>query len=86
MRYEELGHCLGVDFQVYYYPMDGFQLTLRGPEGEKLFDSRMIMYTVYEAVIKACADVWAKEMEQHNDYELPQRIAANLGIPETFMD
>lgn len=86
MGYKELGQCLGVDFEMYSYPSDGFQLTLRGPEGETLFDNRMIMYTLYEAVVKACADVWAQEMEQHNDYELPQRIAANLGITESYMD
>lgn len=86
MGYKELGNCLGVDFEVYHYPVDGFQLILRGPEGEKLFDSRMIMYTLWEAVVEACSVVWAKEMEQHSDYELPQRIATNLGIPETFMD
>lgn len=84
--YKELGSVLGVDFEMNSYPVDGFQLTLRGPEGETLFDSRMIMYTLWEAVTHASAKVWAEEMAKHDDYELPQRIATALGIEESYMD
>ena len=84
--YKELGSVLGVDFEMNSYPVDGFQLTLRGPEGETLFDSRMVLYTLWEAVTHAAGQVWAEEMEQHNDYELPQRIATALGIEEIYAD
>jgi hypothetical protein len=84
--YKELGSVLGVDFEVNTYPVDGFQLTLRGPEGETLFDSRMIGYTLWEAVTHASAKAWAEEMEQHNDYELPVRIATALKIEEAYSD
>jgi len=84
--YKELGSLLGVDFEVHSYPVDGFQLTLRGPEGETLFDNRMIGYTMWEAVISASQQVWAEEMAEHNDYELPMRIAATLGLEEVYSD
>lgn len=86
MRTRQIGECLGVDFEIEVYPSDGFQLKLYGPEGETLFDRRMILYTLYEAVTYAASEVWADEMAEHEDYELPQRIAAALQIPESYSD
>ena len=79
-----LGEVLGVDFDVHHYPTDGFHLTLTDPEGELLWDSRMIGYTLWEAVTTASANAWAAEMDQHDDYELPRRIAEALNIEETY--
>jgi hypothetical protein len=84
---EEIGTVLGVDFKIHYYPTDGFQLTLNHCDtGEVLYDNRMIFYSVWEAVCRASSQVWAQEMEQHNDYDLPSRIATALRIPETYFD
>lgn len=84
--YKELGSVLGVDFEMYSYPADGFQLTLRGPERETLFDGRMILCTLWEGIIYAATKVWADEMAEHNDYELPMRIATAMGIEESYTD
>lgn len=86
MTTRQLGEVLGTNFEIHTYPSDGFQLTVWGPEGEKLFDRRMIMSTLYESVISASQQVWAEEMAEHNDYELPMRIAAALGIEENYSD
>lgn len=84
---KELGILLGVRFEVEDRPVDGFVLRLTNDETEEvLFENRMIFYTLWEAVIKACNEVWAKEMEEHDDWELPNRIAAALNIPETYED
>jgi len=87
----ELGTLLGVTFTVDSYPSDGFQLTLGTYDEdtdnfEYVYDNRMIGYTLWEAVIHACHEVWREEIEQHNDYELPERIANSLNIEETYFD
>lgn len=82
-----LGTMLGVDFWAESYPTDGFQLTLKNEEtDETLFDNRMVGYTLWEAVTKACYEVWAKEIEKHNEEDLPYRIASALGIAEEYED
>lgn len=83
----ELGEVLGVRFEYDPYPMDGFQLTLTNIDTEEvLFDNRMILYTLWEAVVKACFDVWDQEITKSGDDELPTRIAAALGIEESYED
>ena len=86
MRTLQLGEVLGVSFEVENYPVDGFQLRLTGPEGETLFDRRMIFSTLWEAVLSASQQVWAEEMAEHNDYNLPRRIATALQIEENYTD
>ena len=84
---EELGTILGIDFSVHYYKSDGFQLTLRHAEtGEIVWDNRMISYSLGEAIIKACHDVWADEIEREDDQGLPLRIALALMITESHAD
>jgi hypothetical protein len=84
---EEMGTVLGVDFKIQHYRTNGFQLTLTHSDtGEVLYDNQMILYSVWEAVCRASSQVWSQEMEQHNDYELPARIATALRIPETYFD
>lgn len=80
---DELGILLGVRFETDSTGVNGFVLRLTNDETEEvLFQNRMIFYTLWEAIIKACNEVWAEEMEKHQDWELPIRIAAALGIPE----
>jgi len=82
---KELGILLGVRFEVESTGVNGFVLRLTNDETEEtLFENRMIFYTLWEAVIKACNEVWAVEMEKHQDWELPNRIATTLGIPEAY--
>lgn len=82
---DELGILLGVRFETDSTGVNGFVLRLTNDETEEvLFQNRMIFYTLWEAVIKACNEVWAEEMEKHQDWELPNRIATALGIPETY--
>jgi hypothetical protein len=81
----QLGTVLGVEFEIDYYPVDGYQLTLRNSETfEALHSMRYIDYTLWESVTKACHEVWADEIEANNDYELPSRIATALGIEEDY--
>ena len=84
MTTRTLGEVLGVTFEVDSYPTDGFQLTLTDHEGYDLFDSRMICYTLWEAVTHAVSEAWANEMRTHNDDDLPRRVASALGIEETY--
>lgn len=84
---KEIGTILGVRFEINHYPVDGFQLTLTDDEtSEVYYDNRMIGYTVYEAVLTATAKVWEAEMDRHEDYELPQRVAMTLGLEEIYSD
>lgn len=81
----ELGTILGVRFDYESTELNGFVLTLTNDETEEqLLHRRFVGYTVWEAVIKACFEVWDKEIQEHEDYELPKRIAKTLGIPEEY--
>jgi len=84
---EQLGTVLGVEFDIDYYPVDGYRLTLRSAENfESLFSMSYIDYTLWESVTKACYEVWSDEIEANRDYELPGRIATALGIEEDYGD
>jgi len=83
----ELGTLLGVRFEYDPYPVDGFQLKLTDVDYEKtLYDYRVIGATLWEAVTSAVEYVWVKEINKHNDWELPARVAGTLGIEETYFD
>lgn len=84
---QEIGTTLGVRFEAEFYPVDGFQLRLTNDvDGEVYYDNRMIGYTLYEAILKASAEVWEKEMAIHNEDGLPTRIAEVLGVEEAYSD
>lgn len=82
---EDLGTVLGVRFQYTPAKYDGFVLKLINDEtNETLFHRRMILYTLWEAVLLAGHEVWEDEIERESDEDLPIRIATALGIPETY--
>jgi len=84
---EQLGTVLGVEFEIDYYPVDGYRLTLRHADTyESLHSMRYIDYTLWESVTMACNEVWKDEIEEHKDYELPSRIATALGIEEDYSE
>ena len=82
-----LGETLGVDFDYEPLAVNGFRLRLTDSDtGEQLYAYQMVGYTLYEAVIKACNVVWEKEMAEHDEYGLPERIAEVLGIEPRSID
>lgn len=81
----ELGTVLGVRFAYEPSQVNGFLLELTDVDtDETLFSNRMIFYTLWEAVIKACWEVWDKEIQKTGDDDLPARIATALNIEETY--
>ena len=81
----ELGTVLGVRFDYDPYPVDGFQLTLTDADyGKTLYDYRVIGATLWEAVTSAVEYVWVKDINKHNDWELPARVAHALKIEEGY--
>lgn len=67
---------------IHHYPVDGFQLELSHWDGEEfntLFDKRMVMYTVYEAILEAFT-------QNGVDYWKAQEYAEQMGIEPAFFD
>ena len=80
-----LGTTLGVEFDIDWLASNGFILTLTNEEtGEVLWRNQMIFYTVWEAVVKACHEVWADEIREHDAEYLPEKIARTLGVEEEY--
>ena len=85
--FEEIGTILNVVFYVDHSPREGFRLILRDEDShETLFDELMLLYSIREAVIVACSRVWKSEIEEFQDYDLPIRIAENLGTEEMHLN
>ena len=73
---------LGTNWYIEVWPVDGCSIWVIGPENETLYNKRVIADSLYEAVCLVANEVWAVEIEQYQDYELPARIANALGIEE----
>lgn len=79
----EIGSILGVIFYVDDSPREGFRVIIRDEEThDTLYNELMLLYSIREAVIIACSKVWKSEIEDTKDYDLPLRIAENLGLEE----
>lgn len=82
---KEIGTVLGVKFEYNPSRINGFILRLTDADTDALlYENRMIFYTLWEAVIKACWEVWDEEIHRTGDEDLPARIATALNIEETY--
>lgn len=78
---------LGVDFYIETYPVNGWRIILTNNEtGAELYNYQVIADSLHEAICGAVYEVWEKDIEKNQDYEMPSRVAAALGIEEPECD